>query len=266
MDENFQALWKSLATLPEVKAIALGGSRASEHYDAKSDYDLYVYCSSFPSKEDRQSILKSYCQYLELNNTFWELEDDAILNNGIPIDIIYRSIDDFEQSLHQVVKEKVAYNGYTTCLWHNLLNSQILYDPNQTLAQLQDTYRIDYPEALRQNIIQKNWRLLTNNLPSYDKQIQKAVERQDQVSVNHRTAAFLESYFDILFALNRLTHPGEKRMVAYLKENATILPKHFEDNLNLLFESLFTRPDQAFNTLQAMIAELAPLVEESKEA
>ncbi|MCD0050376.1 DUF4037 domain-containing protein, partial [Streptococcus agalactiae] len=43
--------------------------------------------------------------------------------------------------------------------------------------------------------------------------------------------AFLDSYFDIIFALNKLTHPGEKRMISYAKKNATLLPKHFEENI-----------------------------------
>lgn len=268
MDKNqdFKFLWKSLATLPEVEAIALGGSRAGDQYDEKSDYDLYVYCQGIPNKEVRKALLEPYCQYLELNNTFWEVEDDAILNNGIPIDIIYRSLKDFDQSLHQVVKDHIAYNGYTTCLWHNLLNSKILYDPKGKLEKLQDQYDIEYPKALRQNIIHKNWRLLTNNLPSYDTQIHKAMDRKDLVSVNHRTAAFLESYFDLLFALNSLTHPGEKRMVTYLKEKATILPDHFEENINTLFEVLFTDPNQALQTLQAMIKEVALLLEKEKKS
>lgn len=99
-------------------------------------------------------------------------------------------------------------------------------------------------------------RLLTGNLPSYDGQIKKALRRGDNVSVNHRTAAFLESYFDIIFAVNGLTHPGEKRMAAYAKAHAGILPAGFEENLDTLLRSLYSDPDKAAETLEKMTAEI----------
>lgn len=80
------------------------------------------------------------------------------------------------------------------------------------------------------------------------------------VSVNHRVAAFLESYFDIVFALNNLTHPGEKRMVQYAKEHARILPFRFEENLELLFESLFIEPEKALKILEAMNFEIRDII------
>lgn len=256
----FKLLWSEFAALSEIEAIALGGSRANADYDEKSDYDLYIYCTSIPYESMRKQILEKCYQYMEISNSFWELEDDCTLKDGIDIDILYRNIEHFSQTIRCVVEEHVAYNGYTTCMWHNLLHSRILYDKNGKLASLQNKYRIPYPDELRDNIISKNLRLLTGNLPSYDTQIKKAVTRKDMVSVNHRTAAFLESYFDIIFALNRLTHPGEKRMVQYAKEQAEILPDDFEENLNKLFENLFVDSDKALQTLQEMITKLKNVI------
>ncbi len=255
----FNLLWNEFAALPEVEAAALGGSRAGSDYDEKSDYDLYIYCTSIPGESTRKRILEKCCRYMEIGNSFWELEDDCTLKDGTDIDILYRNIGDFSQTVRSVAEEHTAYNGYTTCMWHNLLHSRILYDKNGELESLQNKYRIPYPEELRANIIRKNMRLLTGNLPSYDMQIKKAFDRGDMVSVIHRTAAFLESYFDIIFAMNRLTHPGEKRMVQYAKEQAEILPAGFEENLDRLFQSMFTDQEKAVQTIGKMTAELKKL-------
>ncbi len=252
----FKLLWSEFAALPEVEAVALGGSRAGADYDEKSDYDLYIYCISIPCENVRKRILEKCCQYMEIGNSFWELEDDCTLKDGTDIDILYRNIEDFSQTVHSVVEEHTACNGYTTCMWHNLLYCRILYDKRGKLESLQNKYRIPYPDELRDNIIRRNLRLLTGNLPSYDTQIKKALARKDMVSVNHRTAAFLESYFDIIFAMNKLTHPGEKRMVLYAKDQAEILPADFEENLDRLFANMFTDSNRALQVLQEMINEL----------
>lgn len=185
----FESLCKAFASLPQVEALALGGSRAGEQYDEKSDYDLYIYCTEVPQESVRRQILSEYCNYMELGNQFWELEDDCVLRNGIPIDILYRNLSDFIRDVASVAEGHWARNGYTTCMWHNLLHSKVLFDRNGAFRSAQERFDVPYPEPLRANIIRKNLRLLTKNLPSYDVQIEKAVCRGDLVSVNHRTAA-----------------------------------------------------------------------------
>ena len=86
-------------------------------------------------------------------------------------------------------------------------------------------------------------RRLTGNLPSYDAQIRKAASRGDKIAVNHRMAAFMESYFDVLFALNRRTHPGEKRLDKLAERDCAILPKDFRKYIDTLFDSMYA--DQA---------------------
>ena len=52
-----ELLFKELSELKEVEAIALGGSRAGENYDEKSDYDVYVYVNSPVSEKDRKNFV-----------------------------------------------------------------------------------------------------------------------------------------------------------------------------------------------------------------
>lgn len=256
----FDKLWFEFTKLPEVTAIVLGGSRSSNNYDESSDYDLYIYCTSIPDKDVRKLILDKYCSYIELNNQFWECEDDCTLSDGIDIDIIYRNINDFENNIENVVEKHHAGNGYTTCFWHNLKNSKILYDPYKEFSRIQERFAVPFPKELKENIISKNFRLLTGNLPSYDKQILKAFNRGDFVSVNHRIAAFIESYFDIIFAINELTHPGEKRMISYAKEHAKILPKQFEESLNILLYSVGSSIGDVEKNLKNIIKNLEEII------
>ena len=92
MTVDVNSLFEEIGKLPQVEAIALGGSRATGRNDEKSDYDIYVYITSSIPECERRSILGKYCKYMEIGNSFWELEDDVTLKDGIDMDIIYRNI------------------------------------------------------------------------------------------------------------------------------------------------------------------------------
>ena len=254
MKIDVQDLFFELGTLSQVEAIALGGSRATGRYDEKSDYDVYVYVTDTIDEKDRRSILEKYCSYMEIGNSFWELEDDVTLKDGIDMDIIYRNMKEFENGISSVVDECIAWNGYTTCMWHNLITSKIVLDKNGALEALQKKYQIPYPTKLKENIISNNMKLLNGMLPSFDSQIKKAEMRGDLVSVNHRVTEFLASYFDILFALNEMTHPGEKRMQDICSKECKILPDNFEQNFERLFKGMFR--ENISPVIEEMVAEM----------
>ena len=258
--EVFNSLWFEFTKLPEVTAIVLGGSRSGSNYDRSSDYDLYIYCENIPNKDVRKLILDKHCSYIELENQFWEVEDNCTLSDGIDIDIIYRNINDFENNIENVVEKHQASNGYTTCFWNNLKNSKIFYDPHKEFYRIKERFSVPFPKELKENIILKNFRLLTGNLPSYDKQILKALNRGDLVSVNHRIAAFIESYFDIIFAVNELTHPGEKRMIENAEKYAKTLPKYFIENVNKLLNSIGSNIDDVEINLKNIIKNLEDIL------
>ena len=232
-------LFEEIGKLPQVEAIALGGSRATGRNDEKSDYDVYVYVTGRIDEKERKTVLEKYCSYMEIGNSFWELEDDVTLKDGIDMDIIYRDMKEFGEGISSVVDECIAWNGYTTCMWHNLITSKVILDKNGNLTALQEKYKIPYPKKLKENIISNNLKLLSGMLPSFDTQIKKAEMRSDLVSVNHRVTEFLASYFDILFALNEMTHPGEKRMQSICRTECKILPNNFEENFGRLFKGMF---------------------------
>ena len=255
-----EELFQELAAFPQVEAIALGGSRAGAVFDEKSDYDVYLYCTAEVTEQEKRPILEKYCSYLELSNHFWELEDNCRLKNGIDMDILYRNLDDFVSDVASVVELARARNGYTTCMWHNLRTCKILYDANGRLAEAKRRFQVPYPQALKRNIIDRNCRLLYAAMPAYLDQIKKAVKREDTVSIHHRTAAFMESYFDVIFALNEQTHPGEKRLISLAKQSCKILPHRFEENIQNLYKNLFGDSEAAVSILEEMVAELKKVI------
>lgn len=157
-------LFEVLCTLDEVEALALGGSRAGEHFDQASDYDVYLYCRGPIPEEIRRTILSRYCSVMEIGNHFWEYEDNCRLNNGVDIDLLYRDLAAFTADVAEVVERFQPRNAYTTCMWHNLLTCKVVYDRDGRLAQAKERFSVPYPRQLKKNILARG-NLLLLNLP-----------------------------------------------------------------------------------------------------
>ena len=92
---------------------------------------------------------------------------------------------------------------------------------------------------------------------SYYEQIEKAIKRNDIISINHRISAFLASYFDVIFAINELLHPGEKRLINFAKCNCKRLPADFEKKIM----DLLTFPSsRTLQILKIMIENLQNII------
>ena len=259
MQINIQDIYSKFRSLEQTEALALGGSRASGRNDEKSDYDLYVYVTDDIEESTREEMLGRFCEVMEIGNHYWEYEDNIVLKDGVSVDIIYRRLEELEKYVAYVVEECNPMNGYTTCFWHNIRTCEIIFDKTGRFTKLQEKCRCEYPQQLKKAIIERNMKLLHGVLPSYDKQITKAYDRHDYVSINHRVSAFLESYFDVIFALNEMTRPGEKRLVQICKSECKILPAKFEQNIVGLFEYMFKY--DVSDILQSMVDELNKVID-----
>ena len=73
-----------------------------------------------------------------------------------------------------------------------------------------------------EGIIKKNLPVLGANLHSYEQQIRSAFRRRDRVSLNHRTAAWLARYFDILWSPGEKSEAGDARNPAVPAPNTSV--------------------------------------------
>jgi predicted nucleotidyltransferase len=211
-----QRLTQAFGKLPQVLAVVLAGSRAAATSDLESDFDLYVYAVREVPFEFRRALLG---ESAEIDNRFWEPGDEwSDPSTGAQIDIMYRSPEWIEGQLNRVLSCHEAALGYTTCFWYNVIYSEALFDPRGWYQELQNRGHVAYPEGLRRAIVMKNWPVLRRNHSSYRHQIELALNRADLLSVQHRVTAFLASFFDLWFALERKPHPGEKRLLSHLPE------------------------------------------------
>ena len=79
------------------------------------------------------------------------------------------------------------------------------------------------------------------------------------VNINQCAQRFLNSYFDIIFALNEKLHPGEKRLIQICVEECKILPANFELNIRLLLNSMFKDP-AASTVVDLIVTELEKVI------
>ena len=245
--------------LTDIEAIAIGGSTTAKTSDKISDIDIYIFSKTNVPIEIRENIIKPISSKFEIGCEYFGSGDEYFVDKlNRQFDVMYWDVEWFESVVNNTWIKCYPQNGYTTCFLYTLKNFEIFYDKNNWLHNLQEVIKTSYPKTLKENIIKRNLMLMKDKpFASYFEQIKKALSREDIVSVNHRIAAFVASYFDVIFALNEQLHSGEKRLIQFAKNNCKILPKNFETNLL----ELFKQPNKStLNILESIIDELKMLL------
>ncbi len=214
------------------KAVTLSGSKTSQINDDYSDYDIYVYSDGGIEKEKRAMLYKSLGLSSSISISFFEEGDEAFDADGNIFDIMFRDRNWLENEVESVYRRCNARIGYTTCILYNIATSNIIEDDKNWLSEIKREITSTYPERLRENIIKDNLMIIDGNFSSpFMRQLELAAIREDAVSMNHRLSAILASYFDVLFAYNRVYHPGEKKLLRYAKLLLSQTPESFEDDV-----------------------------------
>lgn len=258
-DELVRRIAEAYGRLPGIVAVALGGSQAAGRATDDSDVDLYVYGDEPPL--DLRAALTAGSPGVELANRFFEPGDEWVdAATGVHVDVMYRTPAWIEAELDRVLVRHEARVGYSTAFWAGVRTSLPLVDPTGWYARLRRRAAAPFPEPLVRAIVAKNHPLLGRTLSSYRHQLARAVARGDRVSVNHRTAAFLASVFDIVFAVNRVPHPGEKRLLAIVEAECPRRPAGFAAAVEALLAAAAGDAVQVPACADALLAALDELL------
>ncbi len=261
LQERAWDISQRFAALECVDAVVMGGSGSVDNQDQYSDIDLYVYSTEDVPLSFRQALSRETGRDAIIDHRFWETGDfwvDQV--SGLEIDIMYRSLNWVQSEMDNILDRYQSRMGYTTCFWYNILHSHILFDRHSRFYALQSALDRPYPSELKKAIIAKNYPLLHEFPFSYLHQIYLAMKRKDILSLNHRTAEYFASFFDVLFALNELPHPGEKRMLSYALRECRFQTPHMEHHIGRIFKIQDVNNENYYTELRQLSENLKELL------
>ncbi len=213
--EQAQLVAEAMVGLRGIIGITLGGSVASGLADDSSDIDLHAYWrASLASSEEREDRLYHVADEGSMNIgvTYWGLEDHLNIG-GRPVELVYVNLDELRSDIERAYDEGLNGEGFVTAQFYYLDTGHVLYDPAGELGMLQERLRASYPEPTRQLLLHDNPFLFQ----TYMEHLRKAQQRGDLLFVQHRRYTMQMVFFNLLFALNRRYHPGEKRLLIHGK-------------------------------------------------
>lgn len=206
--------------IPGVIAVSLGGSLANDLADEQSDIDLHVYWRApLAATAERAVCLAAVADpgtiVREVGD--WGLEDHLVVGGRLA-ELVYVELGDLWVEVERAYGEGLAGEGFTTAVLTFAAQGRPLLDPQGELAALRARL-VTYPEPTRARVLGSHPRLLH----AYLGQFRKAQGRHDLLFAQHRRYTIQMVFFNLLFALNRRFHPGEKRLLVH-SERCSLRP------------------------------------------
>jgi len=215
----------------EVEAVALDGSLATGSADSSSDADFGVYLSSSPAPE-RECEIRSRIQPtlpIVLGAGIFKTHDILITPGGLRADISYYLAPAAEEAIHGALIQPSPALVRTSDLCALIRDSRILFDRTGWLKKMQEITSGPYPEALRTSIMARHWQMLAHPVSSFQQQMCISAARGDLPGWRYYSDLFITSYFQIVFAANRVLNSNRKRLMEIARRSCAVLPANFEE-------------------------------------
>lgn len=263
VNEILHRLIAEFQSIEQVTAIAMAGSKFSNYQDDLSDININIYYTEFIPSETRNQILMKFSESMELDCP-GEVQTDHCLLRDFPIelDLCYLDIEEIEKQLITVINEACVTRYNSTRIAYFVHYSNIVFDRHQQLSTLKQKYTSQYPDLLRQKIVQIQYPLLKSNSKSYYISFERALERRDRIHISSLLNDYLKSYLDLLFAINRQFYPIEKRIIQIMEESCPLIPNLMKEHIELLFIHAGRCDKQLLSVLDIMINQVTHLLNE----
>ena len=134
-----------------------------------------------------------------------------------------------------------------------------LFNRSGWFGRLQEQAYQPYPEELVQAIVAKNHPILRDGIFSWLHQLETAVQSNDFVVVNQKLANLLASYFDIVFAVNHMTYPREKRLLT-LAVDCEKTPPEMAKQVWALLQTAYSPDNQILHPATELLNDLDQLL------
>ena len=259
-------LIEDLKTVPGIRAIVLGGSRARGSGDASSDTDLGIYYD--PERPLEVAALEQVAARRDERKQFglvtsiggwgpWINGGGWLRVDGSAVDLLYRNISRVESIIDRCIAGhiEVAYQpvhplGFLSSIYAGeIAVCQALWDPAGWVASSKNRLA-DYPQALRRELVRRfgfeaGFCLLI---------AEKPVRRADVSYVAGCVFRAVSCLLVVLFALNREHWLNEKGALN-LAGGFRMVPIQFGERVERIWESVVEDSDSLTAAL-AMVREL----------
>ena len=252
-----QQIVGATADLPGFAAISLGGSAATGLADERSDLDLHVYWRApLATPAERAARLAQIADAgsVVVDILDWGREDNLRIG-GRPAELIYTSLDEMRAEVEQAYGDGLISEGYTTARLFYIASGRPLHDPAGELSALRERLLAGYPEPTRRRLLQYHPALLR----TYLGHLRLAQSRGDLLMVQHRRYTVQMVFFNLLFALNRRYHPGEKRLLIH-SQGCTLQPANLAARWSRVARLAADDPELAA-ALGGLVDDLCGLIE-----
>ena len=250
---------EAVGRIPGVIAVSLGGSVGTGLADADSDLDFHVFWAEpLASPAEREAHLATIADegsiIVRPGTASWDLEDWFAVDRRL-VELIYVAWRDVEADVTWAYDNGLTDAEFTTARLHNYAHGRALHDPTGVLRAVQARLTHAFPEATRDLLLRREPERLALAL----KQLRAAQGRRDVLFAQHRRYTAQTIFFNLLFALNRRYHPGEKRLLTHA-ERCPIRPADCAARWEYL--ALLPADDGALaDLLTEIVEELRALVE-----